>query len=292
MKSWPSRLFVDGFFNPKLIYYGDFGQECPADAISPDFLLISDYEIHCAVPIGGHCDRVLPGFWFGEDGALHGVLGENVVGLLFASQPPAFMPGNNLIGAGRNVPEFEASALVGDRVIRIRHNHHLGIHPDVATVATKIHQAGSGHVARSDLVGERKRQIETGCAVHMDGMKSGVRALHLQIGIFRDKKNVRDVAAMLLVEMTPLLGKFHRLSGGDVLEIDNGIGDAALGPDDQAFQADSFFATRIADLRIFRNGKIKLARLWPGPLYAARDGATVADGDNSVAILRGDISCC
>lgn len=234
---------------------------------------------------------MFPGFRLGEDWALNSVFGEDVVGLLFAGQSPAFMPGDNLIGAGRNVPEFEASALVGDGVIRIGNYHHLGIHPDMPTVATKIYQAGSRHVARSDLVRERKGQIETSGAVHVDGVESGVGTLHLEIGILRDKKNVRDVTAMLLVEMTPLLGKFHGFPGGDVLKVDDGIGDAALGPDDQAFEADGLLATWIAYLRIFGNGKIKLARLWARPFYAAGDGATVGDGDDFVVVLRGDISC-
>ena len=51
-----------------------------------------------------------------------------------------------------------------------------------------------------------------------------------------------------------------RFAGGDVLEINDGIGDAALGADDQAFEADGFLAFGIADLGIFGNREIQLVR--------------------------------
>ena len=105
------------------------------------------------------------------------------------------------------------------------------------------------------------------------------------------EKNVRDVVAMLLVEVTALLGEFQGLSGGDVLEIDDGVGHAALGSDDQAFEADGFLAIRIADLRIFGDGEIQLVRDWAGPLDGAGDGATVGDGDDFVAALSGGKGC-
>ncbi len=73
------------------------------------------------------------------------------------------------------------------------------------------------------------------CAVHVDGVQSGVGALHLLHNIFRDTKNVRNVVAMPLVQMTPLLQQIQGLSAGNV-QIDDGVGHAALGPHNQPFQ--------------------------------------------------------
>jgi hypothetical protein len=68
-----------------------------------------------------------------------------------------------------------------------------------------MNQSLGGHGERGDLVGKGKRQVECSCAVHVDGVQSGVGALHLLRNIFRDTKNVRNVVAMPLVQMTPLL---------------------------------------------------------------------------------------
>src|SRR5258708_16209289 len=80
-------------------------------------LLISDHEIYGAGMVGVHRHRFLPGPGLGEHGALHGALGQDIVGLLFARETPAFMPRDNLIRAGRNAGELKASALIGDGVI-------------------------------------------------------------------------------------------------------------------------------------------------------------------------------
>lgn len=93
---------------------------------------------------------------------------------------------------------------------------------------------------------------------------------------------------MALVEMTALLGKFQRLAGGDILEVDDGVGNAALGTDDQALEADGFLAVRIADLRIFSNGKFEFVRHGARPFYGPGDGATVGDGNNFIVLRDGE----
>src|SRR5271156_3826997 len=119
------------------------GQECPTHT----FLLVSDHEIDCARLISVNLDWFLPSFRFGEDGALYAAFGENVIGLLLASETPALVPGDDLIGAGRDVGEFKAAALVGNRVVRMGDDHHFGIHPDVASVAANVDQTGGRHGA-------------------------------------------------------------------------------------------------------------------------------------------------
>ena len=63
---------------------------------------------------------------------------------------------------------------------------------------------------------------------------------------------------MLLIQMAPLLGQVHGFSGGDVLEIDDSVGHAAFGSDDQALEAGGFLAIRVADLRVLGDGEIQL----------------------------------
>ena len=252
---------------------------------NPAALFISNHKIHGAGLIGIYCDRFLPGFWFGEDGALHGVFGEDVVGLLLAGESPAFMPGDNLIRARRNAGELEAPAFVGNGVVRMWDHHHFRIHPDMAAVAAQVDQAGRRHSARSDLIGEREWQVKAGRAIHVDGVQSRIGALHLQSSILGHEKNVRNVAAMFLIEMTALLGQFERFSGGDVLEIDDRVGHAAVGSEDQAIEANRFLTLRIADLRILGDGKVELVWDWSRPFDGAGDGSAVVDGDDAVVAL-------
>ena len=200
------------------------------------------------------------------------------------------MPGDDLISAGRDAGEFEASALVGDGIIRMLDHHHFGVHPDVAAVAAQVDQAGLLHGAGADLVGEGEWQIVAGGTIHVDGVQSGVGALHLEIALLGHEENVRNVAAVLLVEVTALLGQIDGFAGRDVLEINDGIGDAAFRADDQAFEADVLLAVGIANLGIFSHRKIELMRHWAGPFDGARDGAAVGYRDDFVVTLsRGKI---
>jgi len=161
--------------------------------------------------------RFLPCAGIGEEWPLHGLLGQDVVDFFLTREAPAFMPGDDLVGAGGNVGELEASALVGYGVVRMRDHHHLGIHPDVAAIAAQVDQAGSRHGAGADFAGEGEWQVETGGAVHVDGVQSRIGALHLQIGVLGHQQNVGNVAAVALIEVALLLGELQRLAGGDVL---------------------------------------------------------------------------
>jgi len=98
---------------------------------------------------------------------------------------------------------------------------------------------------------------------------------------------VGNVAAMVLIQVAPLLGQFDRLSGGNIFQIDDGVGDAALGSDDEAFEAGSLLAVRIADFRIFGYEKIKRAGGWTRPFDGAGDRSPIGDGNDLIAGLRG-----
>ena len=84
----------------------------------------------------------------------------------------------------------------------MRNDHHLGVHPNVATVAAQVDQARRCHGARSDLILERKWQVEAGGSIHVDGVQGGVGALHLQVCVGGHEKNVRNIVAMPLIKMT------------------------------------------------------------------------------------------
>jgi hypothetical protein len=61
----------------------------------------------------------------------------------------------------------------------------------------------------------------------VNGVQCGVGALHAQYTVLGNEKNVRNVAAVLLVEMTALFRQFERFTPRDVLEIYNRIDGAA-----------------------------------------------------------------
>src|ERR1700689_5133048 len=90
---------------------------------------------------------------------------------------------------------------------------------------------------------------------------------------------------MLLVEMAALFGQVHGFALGDVFEVNNGVGDAALRPEDEALQVSGFPGIGIADLRIFGDGKLEGVRNGPCPFNGAGNGAAVSDGDNFVVAL-------
>jgi hypothetical protein len=87
--------------------------------------------------------------------------------------------------------------------------------------------------------------------------------------------------------VTALLGQIHLFSGGDVLEVDDGICYSAFGTDEQAFEAHALFAIRVADLGIFGNSEVQFMRHWPRPFDDTGDAPSVSDGDDFVIALRG-----
>ncbi len=221
---------------------------------------VREYEIDRANLVPGHGYRLFPRLGFGEDRTLHRMFGQHIVCLLFTCQAPAFMPGHNLIRSRRDIGELKAAAFVGDGIVGMRNHHHFRVHPDVAAIAPQVHQSRRWHGSRGGPVGEREGQVESGGSVHVDGMQSRVGTHHRQRSVLRNQKNVRYVMATFLVEMTPLFRQIHRFAAGDVLQVNDRIGDAALGPDDQALQVRRLSGVRIADLRIFVDWEGKCAR--------------------------------
>ena len=145
---------------------------------------------------------------------------------------------------------------------------------------------GRGHGSQSGPVGERKGKIEAGCAIHMNGVQSGVGTHHAQVAVFRNQKNVRYVAAVSLVKMAPLLRQVHGFTAGNILEVDDCVGDAALRSNDQPLQVGGLLRFRITNLRIFGDGEIEGMRNWPRPFHRAGNGSAVDDGNDFVIALR------
>jgi len=94
---------------------------------------------------------------------------------------------------------------------------------------------------------------------------------------------VRFVTAKPLVQRSSLGRKIKRLPTGNAFDVYDCICDAALRTDNQPFQVASLVRIRVANLHIFRDGKLEKVRFRPGPLDGPFDGAAVGDGDNSVA---------
>src|ERR1700691_4585832 len=116
----------------------------------------------------------------------------------------------------------------------------------------------------------------------MNGVQSGIRTLHLERCILRHKKNVRYVVAALLIKMPSLLGQVHGLAGRDILQVDNGVCDAAFGADRPALETDAVLSTGVTDLRRFGNWEIQLARHRASPFNHAGDESSVSARDHSI----------
>ena len=211
------------------------------------------------------------------------MLGQNVIGLLFAGQPPSFMPSHDLVSAGRDIGELEAAALIGDRVIRVRSNKHLRVHPNMSAVTAQIHQARGLHAARNRALRKRKWQVKSSRSIHVNGVECGVGTEHLERSVLRNQKDMRDVAAELLVEVAALLGKVHGFATGNVLQIDNGIGHSTLSPYDQPLQVGRLFRFWIANLQIL--GDREINRPWNRTRPFDRSGNRSAIGDTNDFII-------
>src|SRR5579862_4784240 len=180
-------------------------------------LPVRDQEIYCCRLIASNRNRLFPGLRRCEDGAVHFALGQYVEGLLFADDSPPLMPGDNLVCAGWYVGEFEPAALVRDCKVRMSDYHHFRVHPDVASVTAEIHNSRCGHRTGCRFIGKRKRQIKAGRSVHVYGVQSRIRALHGQHLVLRNEQNVRNVTAMLLIQMSALGRQIESLAAGDIL---------------------------------------------------------------------------
>src|SRR5205807_2086586 len=135
--------------------------------------------------------------------------------------------------------------------------------------------------------GERKGQVVIGCARHVNRMQDRVTALQLQCAIVGYEQHMRFVAAGSLVKKLASFGQVHRLTLGDVFQKHDGVGNSAIGSDEESLKVAFLLCLRITDLRIFiyENG----GNLGDGtcPLHRARDGAAILDSDGLVARLGG-----
>lgn len=120
----------------------------------------------------------------------------------------------------------------------------------------------------------------------MDGMQGGIGTDHAERLVLGYQQDMRDVAAVPLIEVPALLGQVQGFAAADVFEINDGIGDAALRADDEALEIGHLFRIGVADLRVFGDGHSQGMRKRPGPLDGARDGAAVNYGDDFVGALR------
>src|SRR5882724_11482576 len=107
--------------------------------------------------MGGNLDVLAPVDWSRKDRTLDAQLGHDVIERALAYHLPFFMPGNNFIIACRDLFHLEVAIPVGDGIVRMPHDHHLGVHPNVTGIATYVDESLSVHGASRHLVLERKR---------------------------------------------------------------------------------------------------------------------------------------
>src|SRR2546425_7677067 len=148
---------------------------------------LAENEVDFGAAVGGNRDMFAPSHGSGKYGALHTLLGDDVVELIFADHLPPFMPGGDLVLAWGDLGDLEVAVPVGDRVIGVGGDHHLRVHPNVAGVATQVDESLAIHGALNDLIWERKRQVVVRSARHMNGVQGGITALHLQVALKRDQ---------------------------------------------------------------------------------------------------------
>src|SRR5437879_11197519 len=127
--------------------------------------------------------------------------------------------------------------------------------PTVAAVATQVNEPGRGPGTRDYTSRERKRKVESGRSIHVDGVQGRIGTHHAEGGVLWNQQNVRNVTALFLVEVAPLLRQFQRLTAGDVFQVDDGIGYTTLGTNDQPLQVCGLVGFRIADPQVLGDGK-------------------------------------
>jgi hypothetical protein len=225
-------------------------------------LLCGDYEVYDCGGISTHANPLLPSPWIGKNGPLDLLFGQNIKCRLPAQDLPALVPGDDLVLSGWNIRQPERPAFIRDSIVGMRCHEHLGIHPNVSAVTFQVNQSGGIHIARNRLILEREGKVISGCAVHVNGVKRGVRALHLEYATFGNQQNMRFVAAEVLVQGAPAARQVKRFPTGDALNEHYGIGDAALRANNQALKIASLLRFGIANLRIFGDGKAAQVRFW------------------------------
>jgi len=226
------------------------------------------------------CDRG------GKQGTLYAHLRHDVIKWTFTDHPPAFVPGDDFVLARRNIAQLEIAFGIGDRVVRIRGDDHLGIHPHVTGIAAEVDRTLARHGATDLLPRANEGKVVIGAARHVYGMQNWVATPDGDYAFRRNQQDVRFVAATLLVEEAARERKIHGFSGGDVLQVDDGVRHASVGGNHQTLEIAMLLAKGIADLRIFINVGNKEVGQCALPLHGTFDRSPVFDRDNSIGSLR------
>src|SRR5438445_9543722 len=130
-------------------------------------------EIYIRRSMGINRDRLAPDYGIGENGTLHPDLCRNVIERVLANHSPSFVPGNDLVVAGRNLCELEVAILIGHRVVGMLRYYHLAIHPDMY-IAAHAYCAFAGHGACDLLPLEHEGEVVISAARHLHRMQQEV----------------------------------------------------------------------------------------------------------------------
>ena len=197
------------------------------------------------------------------------------------------MPSLDFILAGRHIGQFEEATCIGDGVIRMRHDEDLGVHPDVPGIAFQFHHTVARQIDRDHLILHGKRNVVRGSARHVHGVQNRIAALGIEVAAPRNEHDVRNVAAILLIQMLACFRKVHGLPFGDVLQKHDGIRDTTIGADFESLEVANLVRFGIANARVLSNGKFWSFGDGTGPFNRSGDGSSVVDLDHGVVGLRG-----
>src|SRR6266849_5109763 len=243
-------------------------------------------EVHLHRIEGMNGDRFAPDYGIGENRTLHANLRRNVIERIFADHPPSFVPGNDLIIAGRNLGELEVAILIGHCIVGMLCHYHFAIHPDMY-VAAHAYCAFAVHGTRDLLPLKNKGEVVIRAARHLHGVQQGIAIPHGQSRLQRHQQDMRFVAAAFLVEEPARRGQIHRFPAGDVPEKYDRIGYATVRGDQQPFQVTALLPLGVANLRVsvdFGGYQVRQGSL---PLHGSLNRSTVLDGDDLIARLGG-----
>lgn len=90
---------------------------------------------------------------------------------------------------------------------------------------------------------------------------------------------------MFLVEVVPLFRQLRSLPAGDVFQVDDGVGHAAVRPNDEPLEILSLSRVRIADLGVLGDREGQRTRSRPGPSDGIGNGAAVGNRNDFVVAL-------
>ena len=115
--------------------------------------------------------------------------------------------------------------------------------------------------------------------------RRGIGAHHVESSVLGHEQNVRNIAAVLLVEMATLFRQVHGLAGGDVLQIHHRICHPALGADNQPSRGPRFCGKQGHKSAVFGDRKLQSTRDGAGPLHCSGDGGSIVDRNDLIVAL-------